>query len=342
MKKGYMESYYPYRMTFQWHVTDRCNRHCIHCYQESFTNAGLNNQQLDAILEKLIRFTDDAGIFNRTPIKAHINLTGGEPFVKDELYGLIEKISESGRFSYGILTNGYISGKEQIRFLKKHKPAFVQLSLEGNKVMNDSIRGPLSYRDVQDALRVYKSLRIPVLISFTANKMNYRSFHDVVKFATTNGLRKVWTDRYIPGCTNDKLMLTAQEAGEYLESIAREKQRFRIRRKTEISSNRALQFIHSGGKPYKCTAGDTLLAILPNGDLLPCRRMPIVVGNILNDELDKIYQANELLLKLRNSNQLDAACGNCYYKDSCNGGLKCLSYAVYGDPFKKDPHCTIG
>ena len=59
--------------------------------------------------------------------------------------------------------------------------------------------------------------------------------------------------------------------------------------RTEIAVNRALQFHCGGGPPYHCTAGDTLVAVMPNGDLYPCRRMPIRAGNLLETPLTQLY-----------------------------------------------------
>lgn len=53
--------------------------------------------------------------------------------------------------------------------------------------------------------------------------------------------------------------------------------------------HRALQFMVGGGEPYHCSAGDTPITILPNGDVLPCRRMPVIAGNLFNQPLQEIY-----------------------------------------------------
>jgi radical SAM protein with 4Fe4S-binding SPASM domain len=110
---------------------------------------------------------------------------------------------------------------------------------------------------------------------------------------------------------------------------------------TEISLQRALQFCGNGGKPYRCTAGDTLLAVMPNGDVLPCRRMPRVVGNLLSTPLRTIYSESPLLRDLRAAPHIISGCSKCFYSAVCRGGLRCLSDAVYGSPFRADPGCWL-
>jgi radical SAM protein with 4Fe4S-binding SPASM domain len=108
---------------------------------------------------------------------------------------------------------------------------------------------------------------------------------------------------------------------------------------TEVAMHRALQFRAGGLQPYSCTAGDRLVAVQPNGDLYPCRRMPIRVGNLMETPLRELYQHSDLFRALRDRGRLSRGCERCTYAKVCRGGLKCLSYAVTGDPFERDPGC---
>ena len=103
--------------------------------------------------------------------------------------------------------------------------------------------------------------------------------------------------------------------------------------------HRALQFLVGGGRPYHCLAGDRLVTVLPNGDLYPCRRMPICVGNVMETPLIDLYYESSLFKALRNKDRISAGCETCPFWKECRGGLRCLSYAVTGDPFNADPGC---
>jgi radical SAM protein with 4Fe4S-binding SPASM domain len=105
--------------------------------------------------------------------------------------------------------------------------------------------------------------------------------------------------------------------------------------------HRALQFLVGGGKPYHCTAGDSLITIQANGDLLPCRRMPVIVGNVLDKSIKELYYSSDFLKKLRNTENINASCKACIYSNLCRGGLRCLSFASTKDPFSKDPGCWL-
>jgi radical SAM protein with 4Fe4S-binding SPASM domain len=136
-------------------------------------------------------------------------------------------------------------------------------------------------------------------------------------------------------------VLTPEETQEFFEIMkkARNQASRRWFGRTEIAMHRALQFLVAGGRPYHCTAGDTLVTVQPNGDLYPCRRMPIPVGNLLETPLIELYFNSNLFQALRNCNLISEKCLGCFYSKLCRGGLKCLSYAMTGDPFKIDPGC---
>lgn len=337
-----MERLLPNRIIFQWHITEQCNFRCRHCYQKEYDYEGLSLKELIKILEKLEDFVRESFKEGYTN-KAHINLTGGEPFLRNDLTDLIDKINESGLFSFGILSNGYFPSEEKIQLLKSQNPKFVQISLEGRRKLNDAIRGKGSYDIIIHALETYRKIGIPVMISFTANSENYLEYPHIVSISRKYKAFKVWTDRYLPNGTKDALQMSTEQFKKLGELIKKEtrKEKYFVFSKTKISANRALQFLFTGGKPYTCSAGDSLLAVMPNGDLLPCRRLPIKIGNLVADNLIDLYSDSEILQDIRNNNKPDKKCSTCYYKFSCNGGLKCLSYAMANNYHKKDINCWI-
>ena len=69
--------------------------------------------------------------------------------------------------------------------------------------------------------------------------------------------------------------------------------------------------------------------------------MPIPVGNVLERPLGGIYRESPLLVALRDRERSADGCGGCFYARLCGGGLRCLSYALTGDPFGKDPGCWV-
>ena len=131
-----------------------------------------------------------------------------------------------------------------------------------------------------------------------------------------------------------------KQGESYLNIMEKERQRLRHKKsKTKVAMFRALQFQKTNDIAYRCNAGDGLITIMENGDLVPCRRMPIVVGNVLKGNLYKLYKNNKLLKELR-KHEVPKKCSKCEYSKSCNGGLKCLSYALHKKYCEKDIGCN--
>jgi radical SAM protein with 4Fe4S-binding SPASM domain len=337
----------PRSLLLQWHLTERCNLRCAHCYQ----GAELPQEvPLPRLLEILGQFESMlADLRQRASparLPAHLTLTGGEPFVRQDFLDFLEIIaSRSQRYSFAILTNGTLIEPELARTLKRLGPRFVQVSLEGTQATHDRIRGPGNFERTVSAIRALRAEQIPTFVSFTAHRDNFREFPSVARLGQALDVTRVWADRLIPiGDPYESAcrMLSPEETREFFQLMAQARPPGRVQPGgCEVAMHRALQFLVGGGEPYHCTAGDSLLTILPDGTLYPCRRMPIRIGNVLEQPLAALYQEHELLRQLRDPNQVSAGCERCAYSPLCRGGLKCLSYAARGTPFQADPGCWI-
>lgn len=339
------EKFRKNKFILQWHITEHCNLSCKHCYQD---NHPTSTPSLSALLSILRQFYDLLAMLKNTgsATQAHINLTGGEPFLNASFIDLLELLYAKSRVSYAILTNGTLIDVDTAVHLKKLQPSYVQVSIEGRRDTHDEIRGEGSYQKAVTGIGNLVAAGVPVYLSFTVNRNNYKDFPDVVRCGRKLGVSRIWADRLIPcgnasSLTND--LLTPKETLSFFE-IMKDSRKNKLpfaAEKKDILMHRALQFLVGGGEPYHCSAGDTLITILPNGDVLPCRRMPVVVGNVCNQQLLEIYSENSFLKSLRDKTNISKGCEQCFYKNFCRGGLKCLSHAVNGDQFYADPGCWI-
>lgn len=339
-------TYQPAWSLLQWHITERCNLRCAHCYQDAYGGSELDFDGQLAVVEQykdLLAFWRD-----RTDrvVNGHITVTGGEPFAHRNFLDLLEVFAANRRrFSFAILTNGSFIDRTMARRLRQLGPRFVQVSIEGTKATHDSIRGDGNFERTVAAIRYLRDARMPTMISFTAHRGNFREFPAVAWLGCRLGVDKVWSDRLIPhgsGAAMREHVLTPDETREYFTIMARARkmaQLTRILHGTEIAMNRALQFMADGGAPYHCAAGDNLVTVQPNGDLYPCRRMPISVGNVMQTPLIDLYYGAGLFRTLRDPFRIAEGCLTCEHAPRCRGGLKCLSCAVTGDPFQPDPGC---
>ena len=326
------------RFVLQWHLGEQCNLKCLHCYQE-------NHKYINLPYEDLVNiYNQFKELLSKLDMPGHINITGGEPLCNPHLFKLLDLIKEdSNLISFSILTNGTLITPSIASKIKSYNPYYVQVSLEGGKKTNDYIRGIGTYKKIGKAIDYLRNEDIFTSISFTATKLNYKEFPKVVKYGRKHNVNNIWSDRYIPlgGSIDKDLMMNYDETREYLEIMNKERNRLINKNShTTVSMNRALQFQMTNEFAYGCTAGDTLLTVMENGDLVPCRRMPIVVGNLLKDNMYDLYKNNKILKDLR-KNTIPDDCKHCEHSEMCHGGLKCLTYAIYKDLNHKDVGCNI-
>lgn len=327
------------RFVLQWHLSENCNLKCLHCYQENHKPVQLKFEQLKNIYDQYKK------LLKKLKMNGHINITGGEPLCNPYLFKLLDLIKkDSNMISFSILSNGTLITDEIAKKIKSYNPYYVQVSLEGGKKTNDYIRGNGTYKSIEKGIFNLRKYDIFTSISFTATKLNYKEFPKVVKYARKNNVNNVWSDRYIPlGDSEDRnLALNFEQTREYLEIMNKERTKLRKKKNniTTISMYRALQFQMTDDFAYGCTAGDTLLTVMENGDLVPCRRMPIVVGNLLKEDMTNLYLKNKTLKELR-KNIIPDDCSLCEHSEMCHGGLKCLTYALYKDLNHKDIGCDL-
>lgn len=327
------------RFVLQWHLSENCNLKCLHCYQENHKPTQLKYEQLIDIYNQFKELLKKLGM------KGHINITGGEPLCNPHLFKILDLIEkDSENISFSILSNGTLITDDIAKKIKKYNPYYVQVSLEGGRKTNDYIRGKGTYEKIAKGIQNLRKNDIFTSISFTATNLNYKEFPKVVKYAKKYNVNNVWSDRYIPlGDSEDKnLALNYEQTREYLKIMSRERIKLKKRKNciTTISMYRALQFQMTEDFAYGCTAGDTLLTVMENGDLVPCRRMPIVVGNLLKDNMSDLYFNSDILKSLR-KNTIPDDCSLCEHSETCHGGLKCLTYAVYNDLNHKDIGCNL-
>lgn len=332
------------RMLLQWHVTERCNLRCAHCYQDGSPSQELEYQDL---LRIVLQFHDLIKIRGKTidgRVRGHITLTGGEPFVRRDFEEVLRHIAgERSWTSFAILTNGTLINDERARRLANLQVSYVQVSIDGTQAAHDQIRGKGNFQLTVEAVKHLVRAGIRTVISFTAHQGNYREFTAVAELGCRLQASRVWADRLVPcGQGADLAILSPEQTFEFFGIMRRARDSARRWRfcHTEVSMHRALQFLKGGCRPYHCTAGDTLLTVMPNGDLYPCRRMPVRVGNVMEKPLEQLYQ-DEFLRSLRNPHQVSQGCEQCVWRKLCRGGLRCLSYARTGSPFIADPGCWL-
>lgn len=105
-------------------VTYRCNAHCNMCNVYKYPTRPQDEIPLSVI--------------GKLPEMAFTNITGGEPFLRDDIEEIVE-ILEKKTNRIVISTNGYYTDKI-LALAKKHPKVGIRISIEGLQQTNDAIR----------------------------------------------------------------------------------------------------------------------------------------------------------------------------------------------------------
>ncbi len=276
---------------------------------------------------------------------ACIHLTGGEPLLKPELFRLLEYLNQTPLINeLGIITNGLLLNLKVVEklsaFLKLKK---IKISLDGaDEVTNDSIRGEENFqRFLRNIPLVRQRNQFQIFFMFTVMKKNFRELPYFLKLSRDVGVHGFIIERFIPwgrGRERKKEVLTQKE---WREMIGMFLDLFSIEEEDSLLPYQAFQVSFNDEEPEllgaPCVIGKDGLCLMPDGEVFPCRRFPISIGNLLRSPLKKIWEESELLGMLRRKENLRGRCGTCERGD-CRG-CRSLALSLTGDYWEEDPHC---
>jgi AdoMet-dependent heme synthase len=341
----------PFEFFLQLHLTERCNLRCKHCYQKENTPAEMSLPEIKALIDEV---SDMFQVWKETyniNVASSFNITGGEPFLRQDILSVLEMLREKGFDTY-LLSNGTLISREKAEVLAVLGIKGVQISIEGPEEIHNDIRGLDSYSSSLKGIQNLLNAGIEVAINTTLSGINAPYFMDVIALASSLGVRKVGFSRLVPSGKGEALlnqMLTRKALEDlYREILSLSSSNLQIvtgdpvasqLRSPSVETTHAL--VPSGG----CAAGISGLTILPDGTVTPCRRLPVSIGNINKDPLREIWATSKVLSALRNRSAYTGKCGTCERWSLCRG-CRAIAYAYSGTTgsasyLAEDPQCFL-
>ncbi|MCK5684333.1 radical SAM protein [bacterium] len=321
----------------QWHITDKCPLNCKHCYRDLEKN-DLDFETLLSVLDKFAEF------LKKIRKKGRIQFAGGEPLVSPYLIPLIKESVKRG-FPVRILSSGVTLTEEKARKIYEAGCSLIQISLEGGCDKNDEIRGTGNFDMAINAMKAAKANGIEVTVSMTVSKSNLNNIDEVYEIAKENADRFV-AARLIPvGRGGEELGDQLLSKGE-VKSVLKKLKKYREAGVIDVPMRDPLWGAMNLNEffPPKCnivtgcSVGYNGITIESNGEIMPCRRLPIVLGNILENDLVEVWKNSKVLNDVRDRDNLKGECGSCRIKWFC-GGCRGIPYGLEGDYLGEDSQC---
>lgn len=265
-------------------VTYRCNARCNMC--DCFKDPSKPSEEIT--LEDI----------KKLPEMAFTNITGGEPFVRQDIPEIVEELyKKSDRIV--ISTNGYFTDRI-IALCKQFPKIGIRISIEGLQETNDKIRGiPDGFNRGYDTLKTLVEMRHPdVGFGMTVQDMNcedlvplYNIANDMgMEFATAT-LHNSFYFRKTDNKIDDKLKV-ARNFEKLINELLRSnspKKWFRA-----YFNHGLINYIYGNKRLLPCDMSQNAFFIDPFCDVIPCNGMAekAVMGNLREQSWDELWNSD--------------------------------------------------
>lgn len=286
-----------------------CNERCKHCYISNYNYKGLSTDELKDII---LQFRKLGGL--------NLSFTGGEVFLRDDLFELIE-YARNLYLRVFLLTNGSLITDEIARRLKKLNITELSISLYSmDEDVHDEVTGVKgSFRKTMQGINFAIKYNISVIIKTPLMLINKYSYRDVKKFCDENDFEFISSALIFSkndGCKEPKKL---NIYGDELKKVL-----------SDIKQYEPIGQLNNFDEA--CGSLKYTLAIDSLGNIYPCNSFYYKLGNIRESTLIDVWKS-EKLKKIQNIMKEDLKkCKECKLESLCN---RCpgLAYLEDGDIF---------
>jgi len=325
----------------QWHITDFCNLRCRHCYQGNFTpEKNIPFEKLKEIVNNMKDFLKEK---NR---KLVIDLTGGEIFLHKDWKKLVEMVYFSDFvLKTGIITNGFFLNSETVKFLENFPEIEIKVSSEGfDKEKYEFYRGIGNFEKFIEKMEFLKETGFNKTLMFTVAESNTEQIEKIFDFSEKYRFDRFVIERFIPLGNGNKMRNDVIKIDSWCKVVKFLFEKCNIEFDIEtILQYRGFMVEIKEGNNYlygaPCIVGKDGFAIMPDGDVYPCRRFPLKIGNLLQEEVRNIWENSPVLNLLRKRENLKGKCKECKINECY--GCRALVYSVKGDFLEEDFLCFL-
>lgn len=322
-------------LTINWSLSYRCNFTCSHCYSRKLDTPVLPL----ADMKKVVDLLSDKGV-------VFINFGGGEPLLLENLYE-ITAYAVSKKLKVTMNTNGWLLDPSTAGRIADAGFYRVGISIDSPvATLHDRFRNREgSFNRALKALDILKDAGIATTVSCVINRENRENWRGMIDLCQEHDVHTLYLHNY--KCTGmgqvnmGDLDLTPVE----WRSFYTEARKVRDDQSDLVISfddpiMAALPGYIQNTAVKGSTCGKLSLHLEPDGGITPCGFVPITIGNILEDDFDKVWFDSPVLLKMRSKTAV-GKCKSCVSYEDCLGGCSARAFALTGSFDSPDPHCWI-
>jgi len=309
-------------------------------------------------LKNKLSFNDFKKIFDNflafckeMEVKPFIYFTGGDPLLNNEFFKFLD-YCKTNNIPFSIMGNPFHLDDATAKKLKDYNIESYQMSIDGLEDTHDYFRKKGSFNETINKFKLLKKHNISSKCMFTLSKTNMSDLIPVIE--KINNLVDLFSfARLVPtGCGSDlkKDLIKPKEYRQLLLNVHDKYEELKKKGTTTHFNYKdhlwKLLFNELGlynnfpkdDLVYDgCHASINHITVLSDGSILLCRRMPILLGNALNDSFLDIFLKNKTINEFRDISKFKK-CKNCELLRFCRG-CPAVGWALTGDMFAEDPQC---
>jgi len=281
-----------------WFITSRCNLACSHCFYYS-QNTNKQNE---------LGFEEIKKIILKLPPLLSVSLTGGEPFLREDLFEIVDLLSKRRvtknivLYSNGFNTEDILKTTEKIVSDCLKTNIFLGISIDGFEEEHDKYRNKIgSYKKVINTLGGLKKLQnnfsnFNVGVGITLHRGNQNIIKELrddiyAKFRINPGITMIRGTPRLGDLKNVDANIYKEiiEKIEYDRLHAKQKSlmHFFIGAREVLGQKLAFESFIKHSRSYDCYAGLLMGVIYENGDVYPCEMLPdYKMGNLRDFDYD--------------------------------------------------------
>lgn len=322
-------------------VTGLCNFACEHCWAR-LAKEKRTYKEIIAAVDKL----HEIGVL-------HITVSGGEPFLRDDIKDILKYIKHKG-MHLSVYTNGSLLSKKLIDELETimDETDVVQISLDGaNKDTFYKQRKSMLFEKVLENIGFLGSSCITTRVNMVATYINISEIEAVYKIC--NKLKvDTFSLSYVYDLNKGKSIYNKECIDKYLEQVTKciglsdlYQTKFKPFIPIDYYSVQAQRSIYHD--KVKFPSYDLMLYRFINskGDIYPevsLEEPELKIGNIFEDDAEVILNKSiEIGNKLIMRDLKNTKCASCSMLENCRGGDMGRSYRIYKTVDCADPYCEV-
>jgi MoaA/NifB/PqqE/SkfB family radical SAM enzyme len=244
-------------------------------------------------------------VFRRLPrTLKEINLTGGEPLLREDLAEVVGVLRETCPGVRIVLSTNGLLPERLKAFLASVRDVAVRISLDGLGPLHDEIRGVRgAYDKVQESLEAARAGGVRDLgVSATMTRMNAGHVNEVNRFARERGIQFTFTVAHSSSFFFGDQTDEEPDASAAIADISKiEASLFDSRRPKDWFKAyfaAGLKDVVAGSpRPIACRAGTDFFYMDSGGGIYPCHILDLRMGDIGEETFAEMRERNPAVLR---------------------------------------------